>query len=395
MKVILGLSGGVDSAVSAYLLKEQGYEVIGVFMKNWDETTGLISGDCPWKQDRLDAMKVAAFLDIPFHTYDFSKEYEEEIVNYIFSEYEKGRTPNPDVLCNPRIKFPMLWKVAKELGAEKIATGHYVQRSEIRNQRSERLELGVMESELRGEGTIYQLLAGKDSSKDQSYFLCQLTQEDLSRSLFPIGHLLKSEVREIAQKIGLPNAEKKDSQGLCFIGKVDLPTFLQQKLPTKEGPIVLIPPTFDLQSLHSQTSDLRLQTLGVHHGAWFFTIGQRKGLDVGGTKQGLYVLGTDVKTNTVYVGEGEDHPGLFKKTLHVAKDDIHWIREDIKMEVGEEREYLVRIRYRQPLQKATLEMTSEGLNIHFDEPQRAVTAGQFAAWYDGEELLGSGVIYLI
>lgn len=386
MKIILGLSGGVDSAVSAYLLKEQGYEVIGVFMKNWDETTGLLSGDCPWKQDRLDAMKVAAFLDIPFHTYDFSKEYEEEIVQYLFSEYEKGSTPNPDVLCNPRIKFPMLWKVAKELGGEKIATGHYAR---VKDQApSTKFQVSTKYQE-----PIYSLLNACDSSKDQSYFLCQLTQEDLSHSLFPIGHLLKSEVREIAQKIGLPNAEKRDSQGLCFIGKVDLPTFLQQKLPTKEGQIVLVPRDYDFSSPNFQISDFRFQTpVGTHPGSWFFTIGQRKGLDVGGTKQGLYVLGTDVKTNTVYVGEGEDHPGLFKKTLHVAKEDIHWIREGLTMKVGESREYMVRIRYRQPLQKATLEMTSEGLNIQFLEPQRAVTAGQFAAWYEGEELVGSGVI---
>ncbi len=394
-KIVVGLSGGVDSSVAAYLLKEQGHEVIGMFMKNWHDTSVTISDECPWIDDSNDAMLVADSLGIPFQTIDLSEEYKKRIVDYMFAEYEAGRTPNPDVLCNREIKFDVFLKAAMQLGADYVATGHYCQKGEI-------------ETPL---GKQYQLLASKDGNKDQSYFLCQVTQQQLQKALFPIGHLTKPEVREIANKLGLTTANKKDSQGLCFIGKVRLPEFLQQQLKPKKGIIYEIDNNADLYKLDwpkgaevDNNEDLiRLTTalkydptmgkkVGEHNGAHYFTIGQRRGLQVGGKAEGLFVMATDTTNNEIYVGMGESHNGLLRKGLFVPVNDIHWIREDLKLKENETAEYLVRIRYRQALVKATLYMHAEGLYIIFDEPVKAVAAGQFAAWYEGEELVGSGVI---
>ena len=392
-RVVVGLSGGVDSSVAAYLLKEQGYEVIGLFMKNWHDDSVTISNECPWLEDSNDALLVAEKLGIPFQTVDLSEQYKERIVDYMFHEYEQGRTPNPDVLCNREIKFDVFMKIALSLGADYVATGHYCRKGTIQKDGNE----------------IYQLLAGKDGNKDQSYFLCQLSQEQLSKALFPIGELTKPEVREIAAKLDLITAEKKDSQGLCFIGKVRLPEFLQQKLQPKEGLIVEIPsndaiyqntlPEFETKehelkflSTNKVYSDVQYKVLGKHQGAHYFTKGQRKGLNVGGTKEGLYVIETDVEKNIIYTGQGNNHPGLFKKALFVKQDEVHWIREDLALQPNETMEVMARIRYRQPLQKATLYQFEDGLYVAFDEPQSAITEGQFVAWHQGEEILGSGVI---
>lgn len=392
-RVIVGLSGGVDSSVAAYLLKEQGYDVIGLFMKNWHDDSVTISNECPWLEDSNDALLVAEKLGIPFQTVDLSEQYKEKIVDYMFSEYEKGRTPNPDVLCNREIKFDVFMKIAMSLGADYVATGHYCRK-------------GIINKD--GEQT-FQLLAGKDGNKDQSYFLCQLSQEQLSKSLFPIGELTKPEVREIATKLDLVTAEKKDSQGLCFIGKVRLPEFLQQQLQPKEGIIIEIEandaiyslekPTFNsleeqliFESASIQYNPLMGKVVGKHQGAHYFTIGQRKGLNVGGTKEALFIIATDVQTNTIYTGQGHNHPGLYKNALRVQPSEIHWIREDLALRNGEKMEVMARIRYRQELQKATLYQFQSGLYVLFDEPQSAITEGQFVAWNIEDELVGSGVI---
>lgn len=387
-RVVVGLSGGVDSSVAAYLLKEQGYEVVGMFMRNWHDTTGVLKGNCPFDDDRDFAEMVARKLRIPFEFVDLSNEYRQRVVDYMFNEYSKGRTPNPDVLCNREIKFDAFVKAAFELGADYVATGHYCRKQEI---------------EVNGQ-TYYRLLAGTDSNKDQSYFLCQLSQQQLSRALFPIGHLLKPEVRKIASELGLATAERKDSQGICFVGKVDLPVFLQQKIKAVDGDIVEIPRAFyssqpvispdDLEALCKPTfySKADGNLVGQHHGAQFFTIGQRKGLNVGGKSEPLFVIATDVLQNVVYTGMGDDHPGLYRKGLFVSQNDVHYIRPDQKLRPGQTARLMVRIRYRQPLQKATLLSRDNGIYIIFDNPQRGVTAGQFAAWYDNEELIGSGVI---
>lgn len=393
-KVVVGLSGGVDSSVAAYLLKNQGYEVIGLFMKNWHDDSVTISDECPWLEDSNDALLVADKLGIPFQTIDLSIEYKERIVDYMFAEYEAGRTPNPDVLCNREIKFDIFLDLALRLGADYVATGHYCQKAVLKNAQGK---------------AIYSLLSGSDTNKDQSYFLCQLTQEQLSKALFPIGHLQKSEVREIASQIGLATADKKDSQGLCFIGKVRLPEFLQQKLSKKEGAIIEIPKEkvktwVVANGSNSQNFNLEEEAkiqnysikegkeVGRHFGAHFFTIGQRKGLDVGGTPEPLFVIQTDVVHNILYVGQGKNHPGLFRKTLKVNPSDIHWVRPDLKLKNGEEMEVAARIRYRQPLQQATLYQKDDGLYVRFKEKQSAITPGQFVAWHQGQELLGSGVI---
>jgi tRNA-specific 2-thiouridylase len=387
-RVVVGLSGGVDSSVAAYLLKEQGYEVIGMFMKNWHDDSVTISNECPWLDDSNDAMIVAQHLGIPFQAIDLSKEYKERIVDYMFTEYQAGRTPNPDVLCNREIKFDIFLKAALKLGADYVATGHYARREEI----------DVNEKK------IYRLLAGKDPNKDQSYFLCQLTQEQLSKALFPIGELLKPEVREIAKKAGLATANKKDSQGLCFVGKVHLPDFLQQRLQPKKGKAIVIPETAKAYSNGQSMDDLISSTkpyvyqqsegevVGEHNGAHFYTIGQRKGLNIGGQPKPLFVIGTDTEHNIIYMGMGEDHPGLYRKGLFVPNEDEHWVREDLKLAVGESRNYLARIRYRQPLEPCTLHKKEEGLYIIFERPQKAITPGQFSAWYADDELIGSGVI---
>lgn len=387
-KIVLGLSGGVDSSVAAWLLKEQGHDVTALFMINWHDTTGVLTGDCPWDNDLMFAKLVAKKLDLPFKTVDLSEQYRKKVVDYMFSEYEKGRTPNPDVLCNREIKFDVFLDEAMKLGAEYVATGHYCRKSEFTaNGR-----------------TIYQLLAGKDLNKDQSYFLCQLNQKQLSKSLFPLGNITKPEVREIAKKLKLASADKKDSQGICFVGKVDLPVFLQQKLKAKEGVVVEIPESFyDEKKLVEDTDLEALSTpfiydktdgelVGKHQGAHFFTVGQRKGLNIGGKPFPLFVIATDIGQNIIYVGQGKQHPGLYRNGLFIRKEEIHFIRPDLIMKVGEERDYLIRHRYRQPLQKGKLIMKSEGLYIIFEEKQRGITAGQFASWYDGDELIGSGVI---
>ncbi|MFT7165136.1 MAG: tRNA-specific 2-thiouridylase [Flavobacterium sp.] len=392
-RVVVGLSGGVDSSVAAYLLQQQGYEVIGLFMKNWHDDSVTISKECPWLEDSNDALLVAEKLGIPFQTVDLSEQYQEKIVDYMFSEYEKGRTPNPDVLCNREIKFDVFMKIALSLGADYVATGHYCKKSEI---------------EVNGE-TVYQLLAGADNNKDQSYFLCQLSQEQLAKSLFPIGELTKPEVREIAAQMELVTAEKKDSQGLCFIGKVRLPEFLQQKLEQKEGAIIqidkdhLVYTPENQQELSAKESLLLAskkttyspemgKVVGKHQGAHYFTIGQRKGLNVGGTTDPLFIIATNVETNTIYTGLGSQHPGLFRKGLFIERSEVHWIRTDLVLANGEQMEVMLRIRYRQPLQKATLHQFEDGMYVSFQEPQSAITEGQFAAWYLEDELVGSGVI---
>ena len=393
-KVVVGLSGGVDSSVAAYLLKKQGYEVIGLFMKNWHDDSVTISEECPWLEDSNDALIVAEKLGIPFQTIDLSKEYKEKIVDYMFKEYERGRTPNPDVLCNREIKFDVFLKIALQLGADYVATGHYCRKGTIKNQNGSK---------------TYQLLSGKDKNKDQSYFLCQLSQEQLSRTLFPIGELTKPQVRQLAAENALITADKKDSQGLCFIGKVRLPEFLQQQLKPRKGVIIEIPATTSRYQREEITFDTKQDELaffsekpvyhagdgkvvGEHQGAHYFTIGQRKGLDVGGTKEPLFVIDTDVKENIIYTGQGKQHPGLYRRTLFVSDQDLHWVRDDMALEADQTMEVMARIRYRQPLQKATLYRIEGGLYVDFKEEQAAITEGQFVAWYREEELLGSGVI---
>lgn len=386
-RVVIALSGGVDSSVAAYLLTKQNYEVIGLFMKNWHDESTTVSNECPWLEDSNDAMLVAEKIGIPFQTVDLSIEYKERIVDYMFNEYESGRTPNPDVLCNREIKFDVFLKLALSLGADYVATGHYCQKDFVSTDNGK---------------TLYRLICGADKIKDQSYFLCQLTQYQLSKTLFPIGHLEKAEVRKIAKRLNMVTAEKKDSQGLCFIGKISLPDFLQQKLQTKKGKIIEISNDFYMNESDSKTfvsesqkrkysaSDGRI--IGVHQGAHFFTVGQRKGLCVGGTPEPLFVIDTDVDENIVYVGQGKEHPGLVRKALKVKVEDIHWVRTDLKILKGEELEVMARIRYRQPLQDAKLILKKEGLYVVFNKNQKAITSGQFVVWYLENELVGSGVI---
>ena len=394
-RVVVGLSGGVDSSVAAYLLQQQGYEVIGLFMRNWVDETVTLHNECPWVEDSNDAMMVAEKLGIPFQVVDLSTEYKERIVDYMFAEYEAGRTPNPDVLCNREIKFDIFLDTALKLGADYVATGHYCRKGE----------------EVVNGKSVYKLLAGLDKAKDQSYFLCQLNQFQLSKALFPIGELQKQEVRKIAKELDLVTADKKDSQGLCFIGKVSLPEFLQQQLKPKKGDIIEVPADAAIfkrilvtAGNSNQLDDVMAwsepftfspemgKKVGEHNGAHYFTNGQRKGLLVGGSPKPLFVIGTDVSTNTIYVGQGEDHPGLFRKALFIPNQEEHWVREDLALQPGEALPVLARIRYRQPLQEATLYKTAIGLYLAFSEPQRAITPGQFAAWYLIDELIGSGVI---
>ncbi len=470
LKIAVGLSGGVDSSVAALLLKQAGHNVVALFMQNWHDTTGTLHGDCEWEEDKFVAEMVAKKIGIPFHFVDLSETYRKRVVDYMFSEYEKGRTPNPDVLCNREIKFDAFMQCALELGVDYVATGHYCKKDEFINEKGE---------------TIYRIIAGDDKNKDQSYFLCQLSQEQLSRALFPIGDIDKPTVRHLAKEAGLPSAEKKDSQGICFVGKVDLPVFLQQKLKPKEGKVVEIfateqeraPYTAEAlkagetvadtlqqaisetaakennQALGENTTEKKIQALGKntakeekqsisdnltaqqiiqkirlisaakpiqeytqeelqtlstpikynltdgkvigkHTGAQFYTIGQRKGLNIGGHKESIFIISIDIENNIIYVGEGHSHPGLYRKGLKIEQNEVHWIREDLKMQPGESRRYLVRIRYRQPLQEATLYQKEDGMYIIFDKPQRGISAGQFAAWYsfEDEEMIGSGVI---
>ena len=434
IKVCIGLSGGVDSSVAALLLKQQGYDVFALFMQNWHDTAGTLHGDCEWEEDRFVAEMVARKIGIPFYFVDLSGPYRKRVVDYMFAEYAKGRTPNPDVLCNREIKFDAFLESARKLGAEMVATGHYCRK----------------EAAVGADGTplldadgkpIYRLLAGTDGNKDQSYFLCQLSQEQLSQALFPIGDLIKPQVRRLAKEADLPSADKKDSQGICFVGKVDLPTFLQQQLKSVEGDIVEVYDAYyasnaqyafyqemegkspdelsdeDLLRLSTPIdySDIRFETetyrsghkhikktrykanpfgkiVGRHDGAQFYTIGQRKGLGVGGHQDSLFILTTDIPANIIYVGEGQLHKGLSRRCLRIAPEEVHWVRPDLALPVGGTRRVKARIRYRQPLQEATLICRSNGMYLLFDEAQRGITPGQFAVWYEGEELTGSGVI---
>ena len=384
----------MDSSVAAYLLKQQGHEVIGLFMRNWNDASVTLEDECPWVEDSNDALLVAQKLGIPFQVIDMSELYKERIVDYMFAEYEKGRTPNPDILCNREVKFDVFLQTALSLGADKVATGHYARVSSFVDERGKE---------------IYQLLAGKDNNTDQSYFLCQLNQNQLSKALFPIGELTKPEVREIAREIGLVTADKKDSQGLCFIGKVSLPTFLQQQLIPKEGEIVEIfsdykefhkeQPIFEtkLDELEYLSKKIKYQkedgkVIGKHQGAQFFTIGQSKGLGIGGHKESCFIIDRDMENNILFVGEGKNFPGLYRKALKINNDEVHWVREDLRLKNGESMKIKARIRYRQPLEDAVLYQYEEGFFIEFENPQSAIAEGQFAAWYQGEELLGSGVI---
>ena len=392
-RVVVGLSGGVDSSVAAYLLKQQGYEVIGLFMKNWHDDSVTISEECPWLEDSNDAMLVAQKLDIPFQTVDLSVQYQERIVDYMFREYKMGRTPNPDVLCNREIKFDVFMKIALDLGADYVATGHYCRKAT---------------QSIDGKD-VYSLLSGKDANKDQSYFLCQLSQGQLAKTLFPIGEILKPDVRKIAAQQDLITADKRDSQGLCFIGKVRLPEFLQQQLAPKDGAIIEVslenqkykntPASFTSETERLQHLSTKItysiedgKKVGTHQGAHYFTNGQRKGLAVGGTKEPLFVISTDVDENVIYTGQGKDHPGLYRRGLFVKQDEIHWIREDLALNNGDTLCVMARIRYRQKLEKATLHKTALGMYVIFDALQSAITQGQFVAWYDADECLGSGVI---
>ena len=394
MRIVVGLSGGVDSSVAAYLLKQQGHEVIGLFMRNWNDASVTLEDECPWVEDSNDALLVAQKLGIPFQVIDMSELYKERIVDYMFAEYEKGRTPNPDILCNREVKFDVFLQTALSLGADKVATGHYARVSSFVDERGKE---------------IYQLLAGKDNNKDQSYFLCQLNQNQLSKALFPIGELTKPEVREIAREIGLVTADKKDSQGLCFIGKVSLPTFLQQQLIPKEGEIVEIFSDYKefhkgmllfetkLDELKYLSKKIKYQkedgkVIGKHQGAQFFTIGQSKGLGIGGHKESCFIIDRDMENNILFVGEGKNFSGLYRKALKINNDEVHWVREDLRLKNEESMKIKARIRYRQPLEDAVLYQYEEGFFIEFENPQSAIAEGQFAAWYQGEELLGSGVI---
>ena len=385
-KVVIGMSGGVDSSVAAYLLKQQGHEVIGLFMINWDDASVTLTSSCTWEDDILFAEMVCKKLDIPLHSVNLSDQYRKRVVEYMFAEYERGRTPNPDVLCNREIKFDIFIDECLKLGAEYVATGHYCSKETV---------------EIDGKET-HRLLAGLDPNKDQSYFLCQLSQQQISKALFPIGELLKPEVRQIAEEQGLATATRKDSQGICFVGKVDLPTFLQQQLQAKKGDIIEIPESYytnfdrsdDLNDI-SKAYEYKPEdgkVLAQHRGAHFYTIGQRKGLNIGGTGKPMYVIAIDVIENIVYVGRGDDHPGLYRKALFIANEEMHWVRPDLRLEVGESKDFLVRIRYRQPLQNGTLVAAPEGFYIQFEQAQRGIAPGQFAAWYNDEELIGSGVI---
>ena len=394
MKIVVGLSGGVDSSVAAYLLQKQGHEVIALFMRNWNDASVTLEDECPWIEDSNDALMVAQKLGIPYQVIDMSELYKEKIVDYMFDEYKKGRTPNPDVLCNREVKFDVFMKTALSLGADKVATGHYARVDSTFDENGKE---------------IFHLLAGKDNNKDQSYFLCQLNQAQLSKSLFPIGELTKPEVREIAREMDLVTADKKDSQGLCFIGKVSLPTFLQQQLQPKEGEIVEIFKDFEgyhqetpqfsskLEELEFLSQKIKYEksdgkVIGKHQGAHYFTIGQSKGLGIGGHVESCFLISRNMETNTIFVGEGKNFPGLFRKALKIENSEVHWVREDLRLKNGESMEVSARIRYRQTLEKATLYQFEEGFFIEFENPQSAIAEGQFAAWYLEDELLGSGVI---
>ena len=403
MKICVGLSGGVDSSVAALLLKQQGYDVFAMYMQNWHDIEGTLHGECEWEEEKFVAEMVARKIGIPFYFVDLSKEYMSQVADYMFDEYARGRTPNPDVLCNSKIKFDAFLKAAQKLGADAVATGHYCRRRD------------------NPDGSV-SILEGTDPNKDQSYFLCQLTQEQLSKAIFPIGDICKPEVRRLAKEADLQSADKKDSQGICFVGKVDLPVFLQQKLKSVEGEVIEVFPQYyhdhdepafaepyDYSDIQFETETYRSgrkhikktryrnnpwgAVIGHHEGAQFYTLGQRKGLSIGGHQNPLFVIATDVESNRIYVGEGENHPGLFRSSLKINPDEVHWIRPSAALKPGEDLRCRVRIRYRQPLQDAVLQCREDGTYIVFDTPQRSITPGQFAVWYAPDsEMLGSGVI---
>lgn len=385
-KVVVGLSGGVDSSVAAYLLKQQGHDVLGIYMQNWTDRVGLLKSDCPFEEDRDFAALVARKLGIPFEVVDLSGAYKNSVIDYLFAEYAKGRTPNPDVLCNREIKFAAFWEIARVRGAEYVATGHYCRKAE-----------GLV-----GGKTIYSLLAGCDKGKDQSYFLCQVNQEQLAHALFPIGEMQKAEVRALAKQLGLATAQRKDSYGICFVGKIDLPTFLEQRLEAKKGNIIEISRELPLpycdNSLEERAKPYPLTpdlgtVVGHHEGAHFYTVGQRKGLGIGGKALPLFVLAVDVQTNTVYVGQGHDHPYLNRNVVFMADEEVHWVNPTKEIGIGEKLPVTARLRYRQPFQAATLHKTEKGCYLVFEMLQRGVTPGQFAAWYGGDELLGSAPVF--
>ena len=394
IRVVVGMSGGVDSSVAAFLLKEQGYDVVGLFMRNWNDASVTLEDECPWIDDSRDAMMVAEQLGIPFQVIDLSDVYKERIVDYMFNEYEQGRTPNPDVLCNREIKFDIFLQNALKLGADFVATGHYVQKREV---------------EVDGK-VEYQLVAGLDPNKDQSYFLCQLNQFQLSKALFPIGGILKPDVRKIAENANLLTATKKDSQGLCFIGKVRLPEFLQQQLSVKKGKVIEIEEDlpklnkhFELISQNSGFTENKLSkivfeqpdgnVIGEHTGAHFYTIGQRKGLNIGGKPKPLFVLQTNVHENVIYVGQGENHKALYSAGLVIKSSEAPWVRPSQKSLALGSNQLMCRIRYRQALFGCKLVEAPNGdMQLFFQELQKSVTSGQFAAIYLEDELVFSGVI---
>jgi tRNA-specific 2-thiouridylase len=393
-RIVVGMSGGVDSSVVALLLKQQGHEVIGLFMRNWNDASVTLEDECPWIEDSRDAMMVAEHLGIPFQVLDLSGIYKERIVDYMFEEYGKGRTPNPDVLCNREIKFDVFLDEALKLGADFVATGHYVRKEVV-------LVDGVEE---------YRLMSGLDKNKDQSYFLCQLNQFQLSKALFPIGDLEKSEVRRLAAEGGLSTATKKDSQGLCFIGHVSLPDFLQQQLKVKEGEVIEIDANGiaakrefdrmknmegleDYHQWHSKFSSSDGRVVGKHQGAHFYTRGQRRGLQIGGKPLPLFVLQTDVINNVIFVGQGEDHPGLLSMGLFVLENESCWVRPSMRSKVLNSLDLMCKYRYRQTSVSCVLQVHELGHQVVFRAPQKSITSGQFVAIYLEDEIVFSGAIF--
>ncbi len=387
------MSGGVDSSVAALVLLQQGHDVIGLFMRNWNDASVTLEDECPWIEDSRDAMLVAEHLGIPFQILDLSEVYKTRIIDYMFDEYGKGRTPNPDILCNREIKFSIFLEEALKLGADFVATGHYARKESVWVNGNEE----------------FRLLMGKDLNKDQSYFLCQLNQSQLSKALFPIGEMQKSAVRELAEKTALATASKKDSQGLCFIGHVRLPEFLQQQLQVKEGDVIEIDNESSAVKTHWQNVKSRNglkdkdlwhakfdatdgQCISRHQGAYYFTRGQRKGLNIGGKPQPLFIIHTDVEKNLIFVGQGEDHLGLYSAGLFVDDKEAHWLRPSVTQRVLDSDNVQGRFRYRQELFFCQVLKSQNGYNILFQEPQKSVSPGQFIALYLEGEIVFSGVI---
>ncbi|MCT4395474.1 tRNA 2-thiouridine(34) synthase MnmA [Periweissella beninensis] len=354
-RVVVGMSGGVDSSVVAALLKDQGYDVVGVFMKNWDDTDEF--GVCTATEDYKDVAKVASAIGIPYYSVNFEKEYWDRVFTYFLDEYKKGRTPNPDVMCNKEIKFKAFLDYALELGADYVATGHYVQVD-------------------RDENNVVHMLRGADDNKDQTYFLSQLSQAQIEKVMFPIGHMQKAEVRAIAEAKGLATAKKKDSTGICFIGEKNFKEFLGNYLPAKQGRMM----TYDGVDM------------GAHAGLMYYTIGQRKGLGIGGQKSSdepWFVVGKDLATNTLYVGQGEDNEHLY--ATHLEASDVNFITNQDR---GLEFHATAKFRYRQKDTGVTIKLNADKTlaTVIFDQPVKAVTPGQAVVFYDGAECFGSAII---